>query len=285
MQTEIQKNTKGRTLLVDGDILVYRMGFAVEKTKYCLTTKTGPNGEDELWDIFDSKKDVPDVPGAELWSRKALEPIENALHLINQFYDKLNEQFQPKQIQTFLSGEYNPRNAVAVTKIYKGNRTAEKPTYYKDIRSFLVSACGATVADGLEADDAIGIALLLDPTSIVVSIDKDLLQLKGTHYNWVKDEITEVSERDAILNLYTQLLTGDATDNVPGLPGVGPAAASKILAGVNGKQEAWQRVVQAYVEANKDYKYLHEQYQLLKVPFQERLQNQEDFGYAYVQLS
>ena len=41
----------------------------------------------------------------------------------------------------------------------------------------------------------------VDQEYTVVGIDKDLLQIPGTHYNFVKKEITEVNEDTANLKL------------------------------------------------------------------------------------
>ena len=68
-----------------------------------------------------------------------------------------------------------------------------------------------------------------DEPCIIVSIDKDLLQLPGRHYNFVKDLFTNVSEEQGLRTFYLQLLTGDRSDNIPGLSGVGPKTAEKLL--------------------------------------------------------
>ena len=83
----------------------------------------------------------------------------------------------------------------------------------------------------------------------VAGIDKDLLQITGTHYNFVKKEITEISEDTANLKLMLQCLTGDRSDNIPGIKGIGPKKAEKLLSGVP-MQRRWNRVRAAW-RANK----------------------------------
>ena len=80
---------------------------------------------------------------------------------------------------------------------------------------------------GREADDALGCAQT-DETCIV-SIDKDLLMIPGNHYNFVRDEYSKVDEQQGWYNFYKQLLTGDRTDNICGIKGVGPKTAEKLL--------------------------------------------------------
>ena len=56
-----------------------------------------------------------------------------------------------------------------------------------------------------------------------------------------------VSEDEANARLFSQALTGDATDGYSGLKGVGPKTADKILDGCVTEQELWTAVVDAYV--------------------------------------
>jgi 5'-3' exonuclease len=86
--------------------------------------------------------------------------------------------------------------------------------------------------------------------SVIVSIDKDLLQIPGSHYNFVKSEFTEVSEEEGMFSFYIQLLMGDSTDNVSGCPGIGPKKAEKALRPFIGDEEGMYRaVVDKYTEA------------------------------------
>jgi hypothetical protein len=53
-------------------------------------------------------------------------------------------------------------------------------------------------------------AYTLDPEEYCIcSIDKDLDMLRGKHYNFVKDFFYHVTEEEAIFNFYKQILTGD----------------------------------------------------------------------------
>jgi DNA polymerase-1 len=118
---------------------------------------------------------------------------------------------------------------------------------------YMVSKYSAVMADDMEADDLVSIwanecrDVAQDFT--VAGIDKDLLQIHGTHYNFVKKEITEISEDTANLKLMLQCLTGDRSDNIPGIKGIGPKKAEKLLSGVP-MQRRWNRVRSAW-RANK----------------------------------
>ena len=45
---------------------------------------------------------------------------------------------------------------------------------------------------------------------------------------------------------YTQILTGDAADNIKGLKGIGPVKATKLLAECKSVDQLWEACVKAY---------------------------------------
>jgi len=126
---------------------------------------------------------------------------------------------------------------------YKGTRP-EKADYVKKwepvIKNYFISKYGFTSLLGLEADDVIaGVAAiyLKEGTPFVIcSIDKDLQQCEGLHYNYKAKQgedlnpgILQVDQLQAFWTFWTQMLTGDGGDNVAGVPGLGPVKAGKII--------------------------------------------------------
>ena len=132
---------------------------------------------------------------------------------------------------------------------YKANRE-EMPEELRSqipfIRQF-IDACNipTVIQEGLEADDLIA-ALTLKATDagfdvFVVTKDKDLMQLVGPRVTMLAPEgsgtlvpfgIDQVREKmgvgpERIMDYLA--LTGDSSDNIPGVPGVGPKTAVKIL--------------------------------------------------------
>lgn len=152
---------------------------------------------------------------------------------------------------------------------YKANRVQDKPLLYHVIRNYLTEVWGAVVHSRIEADDAVAVAITEDPESVIVSDDKDLLTVPGKHIRpkLLEEGLFEVGEMEAAYNFYTQLLTGDVTDNVPGvkeLPpaikekygigkrkGVGPVTASKILEGAENEIEMFTRVRECYEDDSR----------------------------------
>ena len=100
---------------------------------------------------------------------------------------------------------------------YKGNRKdAPRPPLLDDIKQFMIDEYDAELQVGQEADDALSIGACTKGHGIA-TIDKDLDGCPGWHYNWMKETTYYVSEEEANRFFYTQLLTGDSTDNIPGL--------------------------------------------------------------------
>lgn len=95
--------------------------------------------------------------------------------------------------------------------------------------------------DHLEADDLLGI-MVSGEHALGVSIDKDLRQIPGWHWNPDKEVspiLVDLAAADRFF--YSQWISGDSTDNVYGLWRVGPGKASSILD--QNPKEDWDRVI------------------------------------------
>lgn len=211
-------------LLIDGDIFLYRCGFAVEKTKY-LVEHAGNVYEDNTVK-FDTAKEAKVYAGDTgiIWSRKELEPVENALQVtkstLNEVFDKFWPDSKTWQGQIYLTGKGNFRDLIEADRGYKDNRDpSHRPKHYRAIKQYLIDKYKAIVVNGEEADDAIGRAAYSMPVDryVIISNDKDLDQLSGFHYDWTKRSLYYVNDEDAAKMFYRQLLAGDATDNIKGV--------------------------------------------------------------------
>ena len=171
-----------------------------------------------------------------------------ALSRLEQTMTELCMDLDCEDYKGFLTGKGNFRESIAVTVPYKGQRIAEKPVHLQALRDHLVNSWGFEVVQGIEADDAVGIAAYAVPEdqSIMVHIDKDLNQFRGWHYNYRKKEKYYVSEFEGLTAFYTQILTGDRIDNIVGLKGIGPVKAKRILEECTNENELYQAVLKAY---------------------------------------
>jgi len=64
---------------------------------------------------------------------------------------------------------------------------------------------------------------------IICSIDKDLLQVAGEHYNFVTGNFSTISPRQGMLNFYYQMIMGDSSDNIFGFDGKARQKVPKFL--------------------------------------------------------
>jgi hypothetical protein len=179
-------------------------------------------------------------------SNDAEEPI--AIARMEETMTELCMELDCEDYKGFLTGKGNFRDSIAVTVPYKGQRVSEKPVHLQALRCHLVTSWGFTVVQGIEADDAVGIAAYAVPEdeTIMVHIDKDLNQFRGWHYNYKKKEKYYVTEFEGLTAFYTQILTGDRIDNIVGLKGIGPVKAKKVLEKCTNESELYQAVLKAY---------------------------------------
>lgn len=119
------------------------------------------------------------------------------------------------EFRGFLSGKDNFRYNVATIAPYKGTRKSDKPPHYKAIREYLTDFYNAEIVDGAEADDALAEAQT-DET-VICSVDKDLKQVAGYHYDFKTDELVYVEELEGMTWFFTQMCIGDKSDNIPAL--------------------------------------------------------------------
>lgn len=136
---------------------------------------------------------------------------------------------------------------------YKGHRKdVERPPLLDNIKQWMIDEFDAELQVGQEADDALSIGAVQHGHGIA-TLDKDLDGCPGWHYNWVKETTYHVTEEEADRFFYTQLLTGDSTDNIPGLfKRTGKKAMAKIkdpLQEMSTPAEMYEYVKQVYLDA------------------------------------
>lgn len=128
---------------------------------------------------------------------------------------------------------------------YKANRKEVDPdlkVQFQFIQDMLEALnIPGMVKPGFEADDIIASIVCSNPSSqiVIISSDKDLMQLisdgRVVLYDGMKDRFIDSAaviekfgvEPSRMCDLLS--LTGDSSDNIPGLPGVGPKTAASLL--------------------------------------------------------
>lgn len=189
-----------------------------------------------------------------------------ALWQADELISRILEETDATDWKLFLSGENNFRYKLYPD--YKANRRdMVKPRHLETIREHLILEWNATVTDGIEADDALGIASQ-DPRShprVVCSIDKDLKQLTGNHYHFVNRQWLEISSIDAWRNFYGQLLQGDSSDNIGGARGFGPVKSQRAVEYLQTPEEMYQKCLGLYKKSGQTPEEMHLNAKLLYI--------------------
>jgi DNA polymerase-1 len=191
---------KQRTLLIDGDILLY---------KFCYINEFPITWDDETTSEFID--------------------LDRAKQDFDSFVKQMLQRTKTEGELIAFSSPINFRYSILPT--YKHNRKdLAKPKMFSDLKQYALENYHTKIKEPLEADDVIGILATKYPQKYVIaSIDKDLKQIPGLHYDWQKDQMFEVTEEEADRWFFTQVLIGDIGDGYTGCPGIGKKKADKIF--------------------------------------------------------
>lgn len=269
-------------VFVDLDPAVYACGFASQKSTYQLVYEETAN-VDKLETIMFSADDfVPAGTKMKEWIKARgeeicvvdkqklviAEPLAHCLRIVRTHIDTVVSAIcshfslgrDAVTFNYFLSGSTNYRFSIAKQLPYKGNRLPEsRPFHFTSIRQYLEENWNPSISVGNEADDAISIAAeqakAQHKDTCIVSIDKDLDQISGWHYNPDKKVFYQQDRDSALLYLYQQILSGDSTDNIPGCYKVGTEGAKGRIAewsegfeeiGLEQEKTLWENIVATY---------------------------------------
>lgn len=172
------------------------------------------------------------------WHHKDTEELDDyfVLQACDSIFHEIMSRTGCREYYGFFSGENNFRQEVYKYAAYKGHRP-EKAEWVKKwepvIKNHFKTVWGFYEVLGIEADDCIALTTRkYRPEDIVIcSPDKDMKQLSGYHFDYkaMDSEIVFVTQEQADHNFCMQMLTGDAVDNVAGIPGLGEVKAEKLL--------------------------------------------------------
>ena len=206
-----------RNILVDADVLVYRFAHGEQKVI--------------AWDH-------------DFHTMHAF--LEPAKAKLESWLDCLREELAASELTLILSDTSgNFRNDFC--EEYKAGRAGvQRPILFRAIREYFLEEHGAILLPTLEGDDVLGIMATetCAEERVICTIDNDLGTVTGLHYNFHDDHgfVYRIGEGEAKFNHLMQTLTGDATDNYRGCPGVGKVTARKLLEGAD-LFTAWEDVV------------------------------------------
>ena len=222
--------------LIDGDILRYEIGYAAE---------TG-------WRNIRETEEIPPFDYVE-------EMLLNRISIIL-------SQTHADSYCLYLTEGRTFRYDLAKRRPYKGNRVDKKPWHFRNLSEYMRASLPTEIVTGIEADDAMAIALTNNPEqSVICSRDKDLKQIPGYGYSWelgkspgfgpqMIDEVGEITLSADRKNVKgtgfkffcAQMLMGDKVDNIPGIIGVGPVAVINLLNSLDSKDSLLHVIITEY---------------------------------------
>ena len=170
----------------------------------------------------------------------------NAVHGFTRFVLELLEKQQPTRLAFAFDMALESSFRNAIYPAYKANREPA-PEELKRQFDYCQQVCRAlgfvVLADAhYEADDLIGTAAAhvrrLGHSALIVSADKDLAQLLGNgdlQWDYARNERWGCDGVKPRYGVHAHQiadflgLTGDAVDNIPGVPGIGAKTAASLL--------------------------------------------------------
>ena len=215
--------------LIDGDILVYNIGWGVEKEEYA------------SWDIVEET--------------------------VRQRVDYIVNDVQGDLYDIFLSSPGSFRHDLYTE--YKQGRAGKPWHYVNIRNFMVNILGANISRMSLEADDEMAIEAVKDPDTVICSLDKDLKQIPANFYSWeFRDRGSygpELHTNEGWLSyengkltgcgypwFASQVLIGDTADNYKGLIKVGPKKAYDILKDCFTYEDYEQAMEQAYEERKQD---------------------------------
>jgi len=230
-----------RTVIIDGDILVYKTAEAITEHIEVESEET----EDFLYQTIS-------------WGSKS-----KAKECIEKKVDNIKKKTKATSAVICLSdAKANFRKQLLPT--YKGKRKAVKPVFYNWLRQYFHDNYTTFERPTLEADDLMGIIVtykgklkgIPEGEKVLWSMDKDFKTIPCIYYREDPNgELTEniITEQQADWFFMLQTLTGDSVDNYKGCPGYGEIRAREVLTPLTGDfnlATAWKTVVKCFESQN-----------------------------------
>jgi DNA polymerase-1 len=207
----------------------------------------------------------------------------NALYIVMRLAMKLLREERPSHVAFVVDGR-GPSFRADVFPTYKAHRQKMPEPLAQQIDPIIegIGLLGIPVLrhEGVEADDTIASLAFAHKASrpvVIMGVDKDLRQcLDRDVILWdpsgKQERVTTLEDFQAEFPAGPahwpdfQALTGDASDNIPGVPGVGPKTALEVVAqfpsleelkeGIAALKPAWRKKIEPHLDALFTYREL-----------------------------
>ena len=195
--------------------------------------------------------DADCVAHAVAWTYNNMKVIDHAWRVYQKSLKEIEEAVWADHSNIVVKGPGNYRDILYPE--YKGTRkpsASVDPEVVKTLRLRTVESNLGIFSYGRESDDFIRIwsheATECGEEYVICSNDKDLYCIPGKHFSTKTHAVREITPQEAERHYWEQVLKGDMTDNIPGLPGVGPVKAKNLLIECKTTEEYKAAVERAY---------------------------------------
>lgn len=159
--------------------------------------------------------------------------VEKSIELFEKQIKTFERTFDTNDIYIAWDHRFGSSWRKEIIKEYKANRIQQEPLKHEVLRQCRITNPYKNFqVEYAEGDDVIyALCRHLQGEKYIISTDKDFIQvvqegLADKLYNHIQKKFREIPEVDSILE---KCLTGDSSDNIPGIKGIGPVRAEKII--------------------------------------------------------
>lgn len=233
-------------IFIDTDPYIYNIAHSLQPSCWWVDGEWHENYFDTLRMLKTQERPKGDMEKEQFllppWEVK---PRVNSV--LNSVFRKLKSEIRneikipPGDVDWIISSKENFRKDI--DSEYKSNRPS-RPRWYEETKKTIINKTKAWSVPGVEADDVIAY-LHWDSfykegpqSSIIAAIDKDFDIVPGWHYHLKDSYVYYVTEEEAAYKLKEQLITGDKSDNIPGIKGKGEKKAKEWM--IENPTDSWE---------------------------------------------
>ena len=170
---------------------------------------------------------------------KNIESLDEYCDRIDDIISQIVSDTKATHYRVFLESPRNYTFRKILYPDYKSNRVnKELPANFKEIKQYIIETYNPYLSIGVETDDSVVathryLKENFPLTDVILAVnDKDYKTFPVTIYDLYHGrfgDVSKVSEQEANINFWIQMLMGDASDGVKAIPNVGIVKAKKIL--------------------------------------------------------
>lgn len=191
-----------------------------------------------------------------------IKSLDDCINLCDEMISNINLHLKAEEYVGFLGKGKCFRHNINFK--YKANRKYnDEIKFIPEIRQHLVDNHNFKLIENYEADDLVQSFRITNKDKyncIVVSPDKDILNLEGCNYNPKKGQFIYTTKQEENLFFLKSMIIGDSADNISGIKGYGEITAKKIIDKCTYFEKLREIIFEEYCNVYGEYKGIEEFY-------------------------